>query len=464
MSDLKKALLLMVLTIHVARPGSAQTSDPELSVVSDVTYHTNRPIQQLSHGRGVSSAFEVDFSKNWKWLSIRFNPRVWAVENRFTPLFPVQSLSSVQLIPYEKAYGQIDLIERYGSKGFQKSHLGDSRIALRHRRVQLGVSSEGRRWGAGERQQLLLSDYGLGFSHAFVEFDKVPLGIASLSMDVIGGRLDSSGFARYPMPDEWRLISGLNLRVSPSFIPGLDVGLNRIFVQNASQVETVYDAFPFLQPFEKAELGDGTDGSGSQPDNQLAAVFFRWRFDESRMTVYGEYARDDHSMDLRDALMEPDHMRAYILGVRKGDEKREIGVELVNVTQVNPKSLRASGWWYTNNYVRHGHTHLGQVLGAEIGPGSRSQEFWLRSHQTEISLRRVDVDRDLFNAAFSTGSYRPEVDWIIRARTVIGKGTLSASPEVSLRHTRNRFYIHRNHETSVGVGLRLSWRFAPGDQ
>lgn len=461
---MKKTVLFALFLMSGASDLAAQSEGLSGSVTVGSSYFSDRPIKLYQDGKGISSHVEMDVAYQSDWFRLRFNPRAWTVQNQAIDRFPVASMTPAQLTLHRKATGWIDLPEQYGSSPYHRVHLGESRVALGHRRVQLGLSTERRAWGAGERQQLLLSRNGFGFNHGFIEFDRIPVGFASLSMEMIGGRLDSAGFARYPMPDEWRVISGLNVRLIPSFIPGLDVGLIRMFVQNASQVETVFDAFPFLQPFEKAELGEGTDGSGSQPDNQLASVFFRWRFEESRMTVYGEYARDDHSMDLRDALMEPDHMRAYIVGVRKGDETSEIGLELVNVTQVNPKSLRASGWWYTNASVRHGHTHLGQVLGAEIGPGSRSQEVWLRSHQTEISLRRVDVDRDLFNAAFSTGGYRPEVDWIIRARTEMGKGAWAASPEVSIRHTRNRFYIPQNHKTSVGVGLRLSWRFAPADQ
>lgn len=461
---MKKSVLFALSMISIGADLVAQSNGLSGSVSVGSTYFSDRPIQLLQDGKGFSSHLEMDLAFESDWLRIRFNPRAWAVQNRAIDTFPVASMTPAQQVIYRNEFRRIDLPEQYGTSPYQRVHLGESRVALGHRRIQLGVSTERRAWGSGERQQLLLSTNGFGFNHGFIEVDRIPLGIASLSMDVIGGRLDSSGYARYPMPDEWRVISGLNVRLSPSFIPGLDVGLIRMFVQNASQVETVFDAFPFLQPFEKADLGAGTDGSGSQPDNQLASAYFRWRFEASKLTVYGEYGRDDHSMDLRDAMLEPDHMRAYIVGVRKGDENREIGFELVNVTQVNPQALRASGWWYTNASVRHGHTHLGQVLGAEIGPGSRSQELWLRSHQTEISLRRVDVDRDLFNAAFSTGGYRPEVDWIIRARTEMGKGAWAASPEVSIRHTRNRFYIPQNHKTSLGVGLRLSWRFAPADQ
>lgn len=459
-----KSSIFIILLISRYQLLLGQVSLPNIDITLGSAFFSDRPIQLLQDGKGVSSHLEMDLAFESDWIRIRLNPRAWSVQNRAIERFPVASMTPAQIAIYRNEFRRIDLPEQYGTSPYQRVHLGESRIAFGHRRVQMGVSTERRAWGAGERQQLLLSTNGFGFNHCFIELNRIPLGIASLSMDVIGGRLDSSGYARYPMPDEWRVISGLNVRLSPSFIPGLDVGLIRMFVQNASQVETVFDAFPFLQPFEKASLGAGTDGSGSQPDNQLASAFFRWRFEASKLSVYGEYARDDHSMDLRDALLEPDHMRAYVVGVMKGDEKTEIGAELVNVTQVNPQALRASGWWYTHSSVRHGHTHMGQLLGAEIGPGSRSQELWLRSHQTEISLRRVDVDRDLFNAAFSSGAYRPEVDWIVRARSEFRKGDFSLLPEVSVRHTRNRFYIPKNHETSVGVGLSMRWQFASVDQ
>ncbi len=456
---MRKAILLILFSSCATVSLQAQSTGFTGSVTVGSTYFSERPLKLYTYGKGFSTHLEIDVGFDSEWLRLRFNPSIWAVQNKMFNRFPITTLTSSQITAYQKEFRWIDLPEHYGNTSYQQFYLGDSRLSIGPRQAQFGISSERRAWGAGERQQLLLSRNALGFRHAFIELEKVPLGIGSFSMTVIGGRLDSSGYARYPMPDEWRVISGVNLRVEPDFIPGLELGLIRIFVLNASQVKSFSDAFPFLQPFEKKSLGAGTDGSGSQPDNQLASVFFRWTFEPSSLLVYGEYAREDHSLDIRDVILQPEHMRGYVLGGLKRWDENEFGVELVNVTQVNPRSLRDSGWWYSHVSVRHGYTHLGQILGAEIGPGSRSQEVWLRSHTTELSLRRVDVDKDLFHDAFATGGYKPEVDWIFRLQSAIQKGRFTIAPEFSIRHTRNRFYLPKNHETSLGAGIQLTWGF-----
>jgi len=456
-----------LLWLCVLGPVSLQGQESGLSgsVTISSAYESGRPLVPYQRSRGANGLVEADLRFDSKWLQIRANPRLWAVQNRAVERFPVGSLTSAQWPLYRKEFSWIDLPEAYGTEPAWRTHWGETRVAVGHPKVRFGVSTESRAWGAGQRQHLLLSDHSLGFWHGFAELDRIPIGLGTVGMTVIAGRLDSSGYARFPMPKEWRVISGVDLHGSPHFVPGLTVGLIRMFVQNGSQVASVSDWFPFLQPFQKAALGAGTDGGGSQPDNQLASVYFRWNFQESGVQVYGEYARDDHSLDFRDAFLEPDHMRAYVWGVSKrASDHQRLGVEMVNVSQVNPKQARASGWWYTNANVRHGHTHLGQLLGAEIGPGSRSVEAWMESESLTLSLRRVDVDRDLYDAAFNSGGYRPEVDWIVRMGSSVRRGAFSIHPELSLRHTRNRFYLTGNHETSVGAGLSLRWSFLDADQ
>jgi hypothetical protein len=93
------------------------------------------------------------------------------------------------------------------------------------------------------------------------------------------------------------------------------------------------------------------------------------------------------------------------------------------------------------------------VLGAEIGPGSRSQEVWWESQRSRVSVRRVDVDKDLYHAAFTGAGYRPEVDWILKAGRDWTTERWTWSLDASWRHTRNRFYIQGRHESSFGLGF-----------
>ena len=46
--------------------------------------------------------------------------------------------------------------------------------------------------------------------------------------------------------------------------------------------------------------------------------------------------------------------------------------EWTQLEQTNSKKLRNAGSWYHHFNVRHGYTNFGEVIGAQIGPGSNS--------------------------------------------------------------------------------------------
>ena len=49
----------------------------------------------------------------------------------------------------------------------------------------------------------------------------------------------------------------------------------------------------------------------------MASLFFRWVMPASRFEFYGEWARGDHSWNVRDLLVEPEHSSGFIAGMQK---------------------------------------------------------------------------------------------------------------------------------------------------
>ena len=431
---------------------------PPLQIGTQTVHHSGRPLSQYRDGSGWSNRIEVDASWSNRWITVRLNPLWVAQENASIPVIPLEMFSAAQVRAYRNRHLTIDLPERYGRNNIHRFEPNHSGVELKAGWLRAAYTYAGEGWGAGERQQLMLSDHVSSYGHGRIELEDVPVGIGAASVTWIGGFVDSSGYARIPIPEDDRWLTGLYVRYKPWFDRNLELGFTRLFMLNDRDLKSWDDYVPILQPFQKINLGTGSDGFGSAPDNQIASIHFRWRFPESGLRVYGEFGREDHNSDVRDATIQPDHNRAYLWGFLKSGSTSEYGFEAVTLTQTNTRKLRSSDAWYVHTKVRHGHTHLGQVLGAEIGPGSRSQEVWWESDRARLSLRRVDVDKDLYHAAFTGLGYRPEVDWILRAGRDWSTERWIWSVDASWRHTRNRFYIQGKHESSLGLGFGARYR------
>lgn len=115
--------------------------------------------------------------------------------------------------------------------------------------------------------------------------------------------------------------------------------------------------------------------------------------------MYGEYGREDHSGDLRDLLLEPDHAAATNIGVRRvwGSAQKLTAVrgEVFNYSSPAGSRTRGQGQIYLHGVHRQGHTFRGQMLGADVGPGSGGaqsfavERFTTRGRMTAFVTRAV---------------------------------------------------------------------------
>ena len=73
-----------------------------------------------------------------------------------------------------------------------------------------------------------------------------------------------------------------------------------------------------LLPFTGLLKASNPTGETSSKDyNQVASVFARVAPRGAGIEAYGELYREDHNVDFRDLVGEPDHQSAYTLGVRR---------------------------------------------------------------------------------------------------------------------------------------------------
>src|SRR5690606_15901727 len=145
---------------------------------------------------------------------------------------------------------------------------------------------------------------------------------------------------------------------------------------------------------------------------QYFSVFGRLAIPSAKFEVYGEYARNDHPWNTRDLSVMPNHSRAYIVGMRKlvplnnrHQDLLQINFELTQLEMPKTANQRESTPFYVHYQVLDGYTHMGQVLGAGIGPGSNLQSLnvsWLRGmKQLGVQLERYVHNSDLYYYVFS---------------------------------------------------------------
>lgn len=268
------------------------------------------------------------------------------------------------------SYGA-DIPAYYEGRNYTSLGFGQSSVRLNIGPASLGFSNESLWWGPGRKNSLLMSNSARGFKHITLNTSRpVTTLIGSLEGQIISGRLENSNSPLNLLKvQEWRYLSGMILSYQPRWVPGLFMGLTRVFQMYHTDVKGAADYFPLLQPFEKLK----TDEDNKNRD-QISSVFARMLFSEAGAEVYVEYGRNDHSVDIRDFKMEPDHSRAYLVGfqklvsLNKPGEKLLLSAEVTQMSQSPNRFVRDAGTFYVHA-INQGYTHEGEVLGAGVAPG-----------------------------------------------------------------------------------------------
>ena len=353
-------------------------------------------------------------------LSIQLQPELVFAQNSTFTTFPT-SLDDNIWKSYYYVLNRIDAPERFAEGTYSKLLTGQSSVRFNYKRLSLGVSTESLWWGPGVRNSLVMSNNAPGFAHfTFNTTAPVETKIGSFEWQVVSGLLKGSdilppdtartfqGQRLYrPKLDGDRYLNGMVVTWNPKWTKGLHLGVGRAFYQYKSNVTSDLNGYlPVVSALFKSKAKK-EDAFGR---DQLISLFARMVLPESRAEFYFEYGRNDHAQNIRDFILEPEHARAYIIGVKKlfptakGREVELFG-EVTHLQNPSTQSVRPLEGWYTHYQVRHGYTHRGQILGAGIGPGGSSQTLglnWLKgASKFGGVIERVVHNNDFYYDAFA---------------------------------------------------------------
>ncbi|MFT6969900.1 MAG: hypothetical protein ACJAXX_000463 [Roseivirga sp.] len=357
-------------------------------------------------------------------LTLQFYPTYQYAENKPFEGIPPDQGSVLWARYYNYTLNKIDQPERYGDGHYERFLWGQSSIRLNAGPISFGLSNENLWWGPGRFNSLVMTNNARGFKHLTLNSIKpINSWLGSFEFQIIGGRLDGSGFlppgnnivhnGRFvyrPKVNDWRYLSGIVFSYQPKWIPGLYLGATRVVQQyheNAQESNNYFGAVSNL--WRKNDAGGRTI---EIERDQLASAFLRFVWPEIQTEVYFEFGRNDAAQNFRDFFLAPWHSAAYNAGFRKlfpfqqkEGQKIDASFEFTQLQQSAGRIIREAGPFYVHSRVRHGYTHNGEVLGAGIGPGSNLQTLevnWVHElKKMGLTFERYVHNNDYYFLAFN---------------------------------------------------------------
>lgn len=387
------------------------------------TFPTGRNDGPIVPTVGPQTYLSAGLEASYKFISIQLKPEfVWAANNDY------QGFNSDTRMHWYQWYrlrgNSVDLPERFGTGQYTKILPGQSSVRLNVDPISFGISTENLWWGPGIHNSLMMTNNAPGFAHLTLNTTRpIRTYIGDFEAQLIGGRLEGSGYlpsyntskqefhdAYYrPKSKDWRYLSAAVITYQPRWTPGLSLGASRAFTMYRKEIGPgLYDWLAVFNPGSAGKDEYLTDPDNTRVRDQLISIFARWVIPQAHAEAYVEYGRGDHPWDGRDLFVQLEHSRAYIIGFRKlvelpqPDEWLNVNIEVTQLEDSKTGLPRPAGSWYRHSGVRHGYTHMGQVLGAGINLGGNLQLLrvsWFRGlKQLGFQFEREENNNDFYYA------------------------------------------------------------------
>lgn len=403
-------------------------------------------------------------------LHATFQPAIHVSQNRafrlpVNPFLPPPPDRSPFNTPY--SYG-IDDVVRPGEDPYIGIHPGQSEISLRFDRIKIGAGTQNWQIGPALLHPILMGDNAPGFPHLMMGTNRpLPIWIGDLQIQKVWGGLYESRHFDSKKSNDWRYFSALTLGLTSKYVPGLQIGFNRIFVSMDEDFRFPRHIVP--------QIGDWTIGY-IDPDpyvpndafDQVASITGSWQFPQVGFEVWFEWAKNDFGGDFWGQI--PESSRAFVLGFTKLFDLPDASVfafsmEMTTTNQTLTILARAPGTWYAHTEVIQGYTNGGRILGSGLGFGSSGYVLNFRRY-TDTSmqgyyLQWIRFNEDYFYANFrapsweitTNGSADYEVGMGFRgARRIAGRWV---SGHLGLHWRHNMHFVQGELDLNVGTGIAI---------
>lgn len=433
-------------------------------------------------GKGLTTSFQGGVSARWGPFSAILAPVAFRAENQSFPLFRNGEAGRLQF-----ADGQfpttLDRPQRFGVDPYSRIDLGQSTFRFDLFGATAGISTANQWWGPTDNYPYILGNNAAGFPHVFFGTSQpANLYVIKLHTRIVYGKLDQSAyssvtgpayFSTFSQPGKRRFMAGLIASLQVRGAPGLEIGGARFFhaANDSSGISSHNLGLPFQNLF-KRRLRQETDTAiggdlSSLKENQLASIFLRWAPPGSGFEVYGEYGREDYSADARDLILEPDHEGTVNIGFRKawlsGDVMQAFRAEVFNYEWPAGSRTRDEGLIYVHFTLRQGHTYRGQLLGADVGPGSGSAQTLAYDRYTPQGRMTAFVSRVVAHEVRTTYESGPAAMNGVDVMNSIGVeamrfiGPFDVTARLTLTDDLDRNFITDRANANLQLGIRQAF-------
>jgi hypothetical protein len=440
--------------------------------------------------KGVQTLWSAGVHVKYGKLSVQLYPQFQYAQNKAFEEYPADAPNDYFRLLNRSVNG-IDHPVRPGRSRLSQLFLGNSHINLNLGGITVGLSSENLWLGPGQFNALILSDNAPGFYHFKVHSSRpIQTFLGGFEGMYWAGRLEGSGYSHFsdgkasnifkPKDDsDWRYFTGISLSYSPKWTPGLSVGINRVFqIYRHDMGNDLRSYFPFLSPLPKE--GEGVLENIAKREDQNVSVFSRWVFPKAQTEFYFEYSRNDHPLNWRDLILNPEHSRGFLLGFSKyfrhANQQYWGIIGEITHTQYSMNNIIRWGQGipnrglglYDNYQVRHGLTNKGQTLGSSTGISGNAYTFkvgrFANLKELSVQLERLDRHPNFYKYAQSAGlNVRPWVDHAVYVNYSNNFRNLLLKSSAGFIHSSNHNYLvpeMSSFEGNVNQQLNFNLNFS----
>ncbi len=357
------------------------------------SYNTAVPYGQndgaLWQGRGYNTSFTAGARLEGYGFELTFKPQVSWMQNREFDIneniYPNKYSYSFQS---DTVNHPIDIVQRYGEISFWNFDWSDSEIRWNWKTFTIGFGTQNPWLGPAYLNPMLGSNNAPGYGKIDIGIRKTNLilpyfnkNLGYLEGRIWTGQLLESDYFDNNVSNNKRMLNGLSVSYSPSFIPGFTIGINRIFLTYWRQENLKYLLRLFTYSRENALPSSNND------EDQKYTLFAEWTFNKVGFSIYGEFGRDDYSSDEE---TNPFHTAIYTIGGKQlipirltelfPKWKKSIDLDSEFIFEWNDFEMSQDfqfQWpylgFYAHGFVQQGYTHKGQILGAGTGWAGNSQ-------------------------------------------------------------------------------------------
>jgi len=416
-------------------------------------------------GNGFTLELQSGLSGRKGKLSYAFNPVLFYSTNDHFRIPNLQPTTSKFGYPYSV---QVDWVQRYGDNVFAKFHPGQSEVRLDVGKFVTSVGTQNYSLGPAVFNPILLSRQSGGFPHLRIGVKPTYLtskkNIAKIEANVLYGILKESDYFDENSDNDNRYFNGLFLAFTPSILPDLTIGFNRVLYKQSRYFQG-QDLISTLFIIDNGVV-DGDTLSPNDSFDQMASISLEWNFRESGFRAYAEFAKNDFTSDgagLRPTAVEPEHSRGYTIGFEKTIRNKK-NTELIISYEHTNLSIGHQPWrptppFYAHSINTQGYTHDGQIIGAGIGPGGNSDNLGIRMRKGKLSsfllIQRIERDRDYFVRQIRNSNLHDiEYSLTAAAQLQFEKYDLFVEGTASQNYSRN-YQFRDVVNLSYGFGGRL---------